>query len=316
MRSLLHLLVIFTFLLLPMVYQGTAYADDNQKPVAHDTDVNKAKDTQGKSDQGEKDKEDIDEEDDGIVWKSDGIDFIINTFKLEYSMSSSASDSNSRERHNTSLMSVSSIGIRSYHGRKIIGFGIGTPFASGALQVPSSGAFHFGYQLNDNWQIGALAFIDFSLKVYSEDETNLDGPSEGMPRIMRIGADYDSSSISTALGGWLEYRFFDWWNLQLVLYQVRSVVRSAVIRSYEGLSDDFEEAESGVEYIRMNFSLSRRFKLSSNLELAPKVLVGFNTLYDRDYRYEDVNADTRKLDFEDSKGFYMSVTLGSFIYHL
>ena len=314
----MHPLIIFTSLLLLIAYPVAAYADNSQKPVAYSADAGQielAQDTSAEQQEQAAAEEDAEDEEDekDAAWKSDGVDFIINTFKLESSISSS-SDPGRKYRENTRFVSVSSIGIQSHHDRMTVGFSVGTPFVSGALQVPSSGAFHLGYQIDRSWQIGLLAFIDFNRKMYSEDDEDANEP-DGVSALS-TGATYNSSSLATALGGWLEYSLFDWGDLQFSLYQVRSVVRSSITREYDGLPDDIEEAESGVEYMRFNFSLSRNFKIGSNLEVAPKVLLGFNTFYDRDYRYESVNDDAREVDFDNSEGLYLSVTLGSFIYHL
>ena len=243
-------------------------------------------------------------------WKSEGVDLIINTFKFDLGYYTSGSPG-SRERINSSFMSVSSVGIRGYHGRKSIGFSIGNPFTAGALQVPDSGAFHLGYQLGDNWQAGLLAFIDFSMKDYHEDSGLLDTDDH-----QSRTAGYTSMAMSTALGGWLDWQVLDWWHLQLAVYQVRSVMKSSLVRSYGDFGNDQEITSSGVEYTRINFSLSRHFKLAPKVEFAPRILIGFNTLYNHNNQSEEVNGKREELDFEDSSGVFMSVTLGSFIYHL
>ena len=291
---------------------NSAQARELAQELASSSETHQGSDS---TEDGSEEQEDDDRE--ARTWKTDGVDLIINTFRFESSLYE-ASEPGRRERHDNSFMSVSSIGIRGYHGRKSFGFSIGMPFASGVLQVPESGAFHLGYQLDNNWQIGLLAFIDFSSKSYREDNSSSFDADEDENHYSDAVLDYGASNMSTALGGWIDWRVLEHWHLQFALYHVRSVVRSSVGRSYNSghYQGDTEESDSGVEYTRLNLSIARHFKLSPKVEFAPKILVGINSFYDRDYRYRDNNGDVMDLNFENSNGFYFSVTLGSFIYHI
>lgn len=165
----------------------------------------------------------------------------------------------------------STIGLKSYHDRMILGFGISADFSTAASE-DRGGVLIGGYQLLEGLEVGGLLYIAAREKKSSTDRDD----SIGGPVFTNSEEARNSSSIYS-FGPWLKLRTGNYWQAQFTIYY--AISQTEQTSNSEQQSDDtprtFRNLTTSIErsYFALDLAFGPRLPITEKLTFVPYINV-------------------------------------------
>lgn len=196
------------------------------------------------------------------------------------------------------------IGLKSYHDRLILGFGISPNLGTGSNSA--GGVFFAGYQLTDAWQIGGLLFLDNS-EEKNEVKRDGDNPASEVN---------ESSLVRYSFGPWAKYGGSKHWRAQMSLHYAMTDSQQTSNSSQMG-NDTHIKTSIIRKHIDLNFILGPYVPITSRLTFVPQMSITCSL----PLKYTQTQGSTishteEDLDFDEDLSIDYTLTLAGFRYEL
>lgn len=196
------------------------------------------------------------------------------------------------------------IGLKSYHDRLILGFGISPNLGAG--DKGTGGVFFAGYQLTDTWQIGGLLFVDSS-EEKNEVKRDGDNPASEVN---------ESTLVRYYFGPWAKYTINEYWRAQFSLHYATTDSQQTSSSSQMG-SNTYVKTSIIRKHISLNFILGPYIPITSRLTFVPQVSITCSL----PLKYTQTQGSTishteEELDFDEEPSIDYALTLAGFRYEL